>query len=247
MSPMHPSPKRLEWIWLVYLVFFVLAVLSPSLYRHDIFGITQETLEEMTIFLFGLAGILTFTFYERLMERREKERERAETDFRHAQQELIQSYAYIGSINRKIELLKKFADDTSRSAGTRGQLPKDVFLAIASHACASAGGSSALIRFVDADRLRTEREFVHHANGDHIFRVPNRDLKQLSDKSVTHGFVVSEDRRQVLVVPSDRPTSAFKSYLMVVFPGDTIPELDVSLLKVFVNQAEMLYHQLAIV
>lgn len=241
---MNAPPKRLEWIWLVYLVFFVLAVLSPSLYRNDLFGIRQETLEEMTIFLFGLAGILTFTLYERLMERREHERERAENNLRRAQEELIQSYAYIGSINRKIELLKKLAEDTSRSPTDRSQFSKDVFVAIASHACASAGGSSTLIRFVGADRLRTEREFVHHANGDHVFRVPNRDLKQLSDRAATHGFVMSEDRRQILVVPSDRPAGPCKSYLMVVFPGDTIPELDVSLLKVFVNQAEMLYHQL---
>ena len=198
----------------------------------------------MTIFLFGLAGILTFTIYERLMERREREREHAEHHLRRTQEELIQSYAYIGSINRKIELLKKFAEDTSRSSTDRSQFSKDVFLAIASHACASAGGSSTLLRFMDVDRLRTEREFIHHANGNHVFRVPNRDLKQLSDRAATHGFVMSEDRRQILVVPSDRPSGSPKSYLLVVFPGDTIPELDVSLLKVFVNQAEMLYHPL---
>ncbi len=241
---MNPQPKRLEWISLVYLVFFVLAVISPSIYRQSYFGLSEVTLEEMTIFVFGLAGIMTFTIYERHMERREHERERAETDFRRAQQELIQSYAYIGSINRKIELLKKFAEDTAHTSMDRGQLPKEIFSAIASHACASVGGSSALVRFVDVERLRTDREFVHHAHTEYVFRVPNKDLRMLLEKNVTHGFVVSDDHRQVLVVPSDRPSQPHKAFLLFVFPNDTVPELDVSLLKVFVNQAEMLYHQL---
>ncbi len=140
---------RLEWIYLLYLCFFVVAVLSPSLYHQDYFGLSETVWEEITIFVFGLAGFATFAIHARLMEGREKERDKAQNDFQKAQNELINSYAYIGSINRKIELLKKVADQTTVSAVDSKRLPKDLFHALAANACAAVAADTAVIRFVE--------------------------------------------------------------------------------------------------
>jgi hypothetical protein len=236
--------NRLEWIYLLYLLFFVLAILSPSLYTHGYLGLSQTTLEEVTIFAFGMAGLLTFTMYERLMERREHERDQAETDYKRAKGELIESYAYIGSINRKIELLKKMANDTSLKFVGSKQATRDIFQALAANACSVAGAHSVLLRFVELDRLRTEREFGHHADTPTTFRVSNKDLKLVHEQGLNHAFLRSEDGREVLVVPSDRQ-GQYKAYMMLSWQGKEMPELDTSLLKVFANQAEMLYHHFA--
>lgn len=242
---MNSRTNRFEWISLVYLLFFVLAVLSPSIYTQGYFGLSEDTLEELTIFLFGLAGLVTFTGYERLMERREKEHEKAQMDYQKAKTELIESYAYIGSMNRKIELLKKLANDTSLTLVDSKRLRKDLFHAIAANACSASGAHAGLIRFVELGKLRTDREFHHHPDSSFIFRVSNRDLRNLHEQKVSHAFVLSEDERQILVVPSDRHAGDMKAYLLLHLDADTIPEIDPSLLKVFVNQAEMLYQNLA--
>lgn len=237
---MSSRSGRLEWISLLYLAFFVLAVISPSLYTHGYFGLSQTRLEELTIFAFGLAGLLTFTFYERLMERRDKEREHAEVGYQKAKNELIESYAYIGSINRKIEMLKKVSNDTSLSVVGEQKIPKELFQALVANACAAIGAQSALLRFVELEKLRTEREFGHAMEGKPVFRIPNKDLRALHEGGEPHGFVRSEDAKEILVIPSDR-RGPLKAYLLFALDSKEISEIDTSLLKVFANQAEMLY------
>lgn len=237
--------KRMEWISLIYLVFFVLAVLSPSIYRSDFFGISETTLEELTIFLFGVAGLGTFTLYERHMERREREREKVQTDYQRAKQELMESYAYIGSVNRKIELLKSMAHDTSSVMGGN-HLPKDLFHVLVANACAAAGAQSALLRFVELEPLRTEREFTHQPETRLTFKIANRELKLVHDQGLSHTVLDSEDNKKIAVIPSDRSHGPYKAYLLLSINNHGLSDdVDVSLLKIFVNQAEALYHNFA--
>ncbi|MBM3204639.1 hypothetical protein FJZ48_01500 [Candidatus Uhrbacteria bacterium] len=238
---MPQKSSRLEWVSLLYLVFFVFAVLSPSFITREHFGLSQTWLEEITIFFFGMAGLVTFTIYERVMERRAKESEKIQDAYQRAKTELIDSYAYIGAINRKIELLKKLANDTSR-ATVDARLSKDLFSALAANACAAVGARAALIRCVELSKLRTDREFIHHTSGQMVFRVHNRDLKMLHEQKVGYDFVKAEDGQKILVIPSDGKRD-HKAYLLLAFSGD-VQDVDTSLLKVFINQAEMLYHQL---
>lgn len=240
---MASKSSRLEWISLLYLVFFVLAVLSPSLITQGYLGFSQTRLEELTIFFFGMAGLVTFTIYERLMERREKEREQVQNEYQKAKSELIDSYEYIGSINRKIELLKKISNDASLASVDQG-LSKELFSALAANACAAIGAESALIRFVDLTKLRTDREFFHQGDSKKVLRIANRDLRALHDQGAPHGFVQAEDGQRVLVVPSDHKHER-KAYLLLSLSPDAPSDLDMSLLKVFANQAEMLYSHLA--
>lgn len=243
LAGMSPKSQRLQWISLIYLTFFVLAVLSPSIYKRGYIGLTETQLEELTIFVFGIAGIMTFAIYQRLMERREHEREQAKNNFQKAQMELIESYAYIGSINRKIELLKKLADETTVSmVDPQKRIPKELFHALAAHARAAVGADAALIRFVELPRLRTEREFSHDPEAQSVFHVANKDLRALHEQGQSHDTLRTNDGKSVLVIPSDR-SGAVKGYLLLQLKPQEAPEADISILKVFVNQAEVLHQQ----
>lgn len=235
------APNRLEWISFVYLFCFVLAVLSPSLYQRGYFGLSETTLEELTIFAFGVAGLLTFVGYERVMESREKEKKQAEVDFQRAKTELIESYQYIGSINRKIELLKRLSNDAYMHVVDQKKVPKDLFQALAANAAAVVDAQSVLIRVVELDKVRTDREFSHHVRHAEVFRVSNRELRAVHENNDTHAFIQTEDEKQVLVVPSDK-NGPYKVYLLFAFADGVVPDIDVTLLKVLANQAEMLYH-----
>jgi hypothetical protein len=234
---------RLEWISLVYLSFFVLAVLSPSIYRRNYFGLSETLLEELTIFLFGVAGLITFSWYERGMERREQEKQEMKGEYDRVKGELVESYSYIGSLNRKLDLLKSLADDASMSAVDAGRIEKELFQALAANASAAVGGSSALIRFIDLPRLRTEREFLHQSDQPFQLRVHNKDLRTLHEQKRGHDFFLTDDGRDVLVVASDHAGPS-KAYLLLSVGRDQRDSIDASLLKVFVNQAELLYRSL---
>jgi hypothetical protein len=238
------SMVRLEWISLVYLGLFVLAVLSPSLVQKDFFGIQERHVEEVLIFIFGVVGLSIFSLYQRLIERHEREHEDAKNDYDRAKRELVESYKYIGSINRQIEVLKSVTNQTSLSIVESDHLAKDILSSIIASAAASVGASSALIRGVELDKLRTEYELYFPDGGDTSLKISNKDLFKVHETKVTHAFINSDDGREVLVVPSDRHGKDIKSYLLMLMPEKSHTQMDPSLLKVFVNQAELLRHAL---
>lgn len=235
---MISRPLRLEWIYLVYLVCFALAVLSPSIYKRGYFGLSETVLEELTIFIFGLVGLLVFTTYGRLMEKREREQEQVQDEYLRVKSELIESYAYIGSMNRKLELLKRVANDASVGLGEK-KVVRELFGALVSHAAAAADAEAVLLRFIELPHLRTAHEFWHVAQGGTVVSVANKDLRAVMEQNVTHAFIRNAHGRDLLVVPSDMSHDT-RAFLIFAWKQGTTPELDPSLLKVFANQAESL-------
>ncbi len=244
VKPKQTSSRRVEWIYLVYLLFFLLAVMSPSIVGSDHFGFNQSALEEVLIFAFGLAGLCTFAVYERMMERRLQERDVALGHAEKAKAELIESYQYIGSVNRQIEVLKTLVNKTSISLVDTDSYWKDILQSLAANAAASVNATSVLIRFLDLDKLRTEREVFHAVGKEKQLRMSNKELRKLHDFGSSHAFLRTEDGQEILVVPSDRKDSIVKVYFMLTTDPSKTTDQDVSLAKVFANQAELVYHSL---
>lgn len=235
---------RLEWISLVYLILFVLAVLSPSLVTRDVLGVDERHVEEILIFLFGIVGLSTFSLYQRLMERKEKEHENAKNEYDRAKRELVESYKYIGAINRQIEVLKRLANQTSLNIVESNHLSKDLLMSLLAGAAASVGAKTAVIRYVELDKLRTQHEILHTLESKTSFKVHNRDLRKVHAAGASHAFIRSDDGHEVLVIPSDHQGKAVKAYLLITPDPAQAATMDTSLLKVFANQAELLYYTL---
>lgn len=233
--------RKFQWISLAYLVLFMLAVFSPSLVTRDYFGIQQAHIEELLIFVFGFSGVGIFMLYERMMEKKEKENKEMFDACEQAKKELVSSYQYIGSVNRQMELLKKLVNDTSVSMYEQAKLSKDLLKSLVASASVSFGGSPALLRFVNIEKLRTEREFIH-PNGTVKalpFTVSNKDLKTAHEQgSITK---ITSDDKNLVLVPSDKRIGDIKAFLVVQEISVDGSEFDPTFLKVFVNQAEMVF------
>jgi hypothetical protein len=235
---------RIEWISLVYLMLFVLAVMSPELINRPYFGMSEETTEEILIFIFGIAGILTFSIYQRIVERKEQERAAAENDREHVRRELIESYQYIGSVNRQVNLLKELANKTSLEIVESEKLSKDIMASLLANAAASVGAQTAFIRFLDVEKGRTDHEVLHSLEGIKTLKVSNKELLNAHAAGVSHAFIRSECGRELIVVPSDHRDVPVKAFLLTLAAPDMARDMDTSLLKVFANQAELIYHTL---
>lgn len=247
-APLERVPwyRRIELVSLVHLTFFVLAVMSPSLITQNYGGIPQQHLEEIFIFAFGLAGLMTSGVHQRLVEQRTNERDVARSTADRAKGELIESYKYIGSVNRQIEVLKQFANKTSISLLRDDAYWKELLTSLAANAAASANAQSVLIRFLDIDTLRTDREIAHDLNKHTMtFRVANKELKRLHDFGSQHAFMRTDDGHEILAVPSDRKQGGVKAFLLLATDPSRTGDSEASIVKVFANQAELIYHQLA--
>ena len=234
---------RLEWISVMYLLLFILAILSPRLVNQDWFGLSEERIEEMLIFLFGIVGLVTFSVYERIMERRERERDEAITDRDKARKELVSTYEYLGAVNRRVESLKQLANETAVSLVEDDRLRKEIFRSLAASAAAHVHGGQAIIRIVALDKLRTVKEFAVDSNTP--VRVSNKDLLQVHLRERSHCFIRDEAGSEVLVVPSSRQQRSAKVFILLPIQKKDAPEIDPELLNVYANQAEVLYRVLS--
>ncbi len=236
-------PPRIEWISLLYLAFFALAVATPQFVSHGAFGFAEERIEEILIFGFGLAGLVTFTIYERVIEHKEQEHNETIGERDRAKKELVSSYEYIGAVNRRMEALKELANETAIHLVEGDRLTKEMFQSLAASAAASARAEHGAIRIVALDRMRTLKEFA--VDHDAILRVSNRDLRSIHDEKKTHAFIACEDGTRVLIVPSSRRDMAAKAFLLIPLQSE-VEGLDIGLLNVYANQAEVLYRVLSL-
>ncbi|MCI0479901.1 hypothetical protein L0Y59_05125 [Candidatus Uhrbacteria bacterium] len=235
---------RLEWISLVYLTLFVFAILSPRVVRDGLFGVSEETVEEILIFIFGITGLVTFSLYQRLMERRELERAEVESERERIKRELVESYRYIGSVNRQVNVLKELVNQTSVEIVEKDLLKKDILTSLLANAAASVGAHTAFIRYVDLGKGRTDHEVLHSHEGIEQMKVSNKDLLRIHDSGAAHAYINSECGKELLVVPSDHQDVDVKAFLLTLSDPPNGTDQDTSLLKVFVNQAELIYHTL---
>lgn len=239
---------KLEWISLFYLTMFVLAVISPSLVSRDFFGINERHVEEILIFIFGITGLTTFALYQRMMEKKEKENKQVKDELDKMKLELIDSYQYIGSINRQIDLLKRLANLTSKNIIENDRLTKDLIESLLSNAAVAVNAESAFIRYIELDKSRTVLEKFFNSNADKngFLKIHNKELIKMHESKIPYAFMRTEDGDEILVIPSDNSAKPIKAYLVVSTDPSRTADADVSLLKVFVNQAELLHHTLAV-
>lgn len=238
--------NKFQWISVVYLVLFVMAVFSPSIVRGGLFGVSEQHIEEILIFLFGVAGLAIFMLYERLMERAEKEHNKIQDTFERVKRELVSSYQYIGSLNRQLDTLKQLTNDTSVSIYEQNKISKDLLHSLVRAASGSVGGKAGVLRFVHLDKLRTEAEFHHKPEGNGqsaVDKVSNKELKRIHDQGIKFDKLVTENR-QWLVIPSDRQVGEVKAFMVLDHVPAVFEEFDPSVLKVFVNQAELVFRAL---
>lgn len=239
---MHKHQK-IEWISLLYLALFVFAILSPSLVNVGWLGVSEEHWEEILIFIFGISGLVAFSVYERVMEKKDSEREEAISDRDRARRELVSSYEYIGGVNRRIEALKKLANQTVSSMTSDDTEGKAVFQSIVASAAAIIRAKHGVLRVVSFDKLRTLKEYV--VDPDVVVKVSNKDLLDIHHEKRSHSFVRDESGSEVLVVPSSKTGSGSKVFLILSTSPDEMPDVDPELLRAYANQAEVLYRVLA--
>lgn len=94
--------------WL-YLIIFVTMVFVPDIVKGSLFGVGQETAEELLIFLLGGAGFIFYLIKEGQLNADRQEKTKAQRDANRMSKDLTSSYSYIGEINRKLEIFKNIS------------------------------------------------------------------------------------------------------------------------------------------
>ncbi|PIU08291.1 MAG: hypothetical protein COT31_02970 [Candidatus Moranbacteria bacterium CG08_land_8_20_14_0_20_34_16] len=228
----------------IFLIFFIITILIPDIVRTDLYSISETRIEEFSIFFMGALAFIIFLKNEQQLIFHKKEKEKDQKKIEQTVKDLVESYSYIGEVNRKIDLLTQVALGFSdRSILTKTQ-EKEIYQSIikASNSLFKADFSS--LHFVDVKTGKTKKEIYSDSeNQKNIF--PKKDTL-LNILKKEESSIIKE--KNYLIGFSSSKINNIKSFI-IVSNYDKQEETDHKngeILKVFASQALFLYSYIKI-
>ncbi len=224
----------------IYALLFIALLFMPHLSRH-VGVVSQAYMESIAMLaIFGLA-YLTYHLHNNELYKREERVRTLEEHLDTSEKRLIESFQYIGSMNRKLPLLKNLSSDLLGRHQLTKKGKKSIFDALLSTAVVSiARVHSGMFRFVEVATGRTRKEFtlaLEDAIGA-VRKIGNREL--LACRTVTGAF---KSINGYYIVPASDQTASVQNFLIVA-QAKTETEVEYPTLQAITDQAQLFYKYL---
>jgi len=220
----------------IYFVIFIIAVLVPDIVAHNYSFLTETRAEELAIFVLGAVGFAIFIFKEYQISVQHKEREKNQQKLIQTAKDLIDSYSYIGEVNRKIEILMNIVMSSSDQSSLNKDKAKEIYNSIIEAANSIMKGEYAFLRFVNVSSGKTLREMKSSEKNDSNF-LKNQELIEMNENET-----IKKSNGHIIIC-SQKIIKGAKCCL-VISGYDHQQELNVhnsEILKFFASQALFLF------
>lgn len=164
----------------IYLILFAALLLHPHFAKH-IGPVPKPYVESvLNVAIIGL-GFLTYYRHQRELARQGEA-------LRFSEAKLLESFKYIGLVNRQLPLLQQVSTDLIGNNIGAKQGKKTVFENLLAIAVVSIGKKKwGILRFIAADGYKTVKEFMHtHNKAPLASRIGNREL--VREAGITQDF-----------------------------------------------------------
>lgn len=226
----------------IFLALFIFAVLTPDIIQRHIYFLTEERVEEILIFLMGALAFFVFIKNERKIKIQEKEKEKDARKINQTVKDLVESYSYIGEVNRKMDILMNIALGLSNSSELNKKKEQEIYRSIVSAANFLMKADKTCLRFIDVESRKTKKEFkiTEDEQKEDIPPIGNQDLCQM-EKNVN-----IRKTKGCMIVSSPRKINSIRSFLIICGfdPEEEKSPKNTEILKVFSSQALFLYSYL---
>ena len=217
----------------IFLIIFVITVLIPDLITGNVFFLPQARAEETAIFLMGALTFAIILKNEQQLLFHKKEKEKDEKRIEQTVKDLVESYSYIGEVNRKMDILMGIALGLTDRSGLSEDHENETYgsIIIAANSLLKADFTS--LRFMEVATNKTKKEFLPE-EGEFV---KNKTLATMKDN------VNVKKHRNYLIISSNQEVKGVKSYL-IIHNYDAEEESNpknMEILKVFASQALFLY------
>jgi len=206
----------------------------PDIVRTNFGVISESRLEEILIFFMGAMAFAIFIKNEQQLIFHKKEKERDKKKIEQTVKDLVESYSYIGEVNRKMDLLMNTALGLSDRSVLSKSHEKETYQSIVSATSFLLKSDFTSLRFVDMKNIRTKQEFRSENSGQPI---KNSMLAEMKDN------INVKKNGDCLVISSSQKINDIKSYLIICGfdeKEESNPK-NIEILKVFASQALFLY------
>ena len=218
----------------IFLVIFIITVLVPDIVRNDFLFLSETHLEEILIFLLGAVAFAIFMKNEQQLVVHKKEKEKDKKKIEQTMKDLVESYSYIGEVNRKMDLLMNTALGLSNRSSLNTSHENEIYKSIVSSTSFLFKADFATLRFVNLKNSKTTKELRSKNNGPSL---KNNTLLKIKENLNLRKY------KEFLIISSNQAIENIKSFIIV--SGFDLEEEEnpknIEILKVFASQALFLY------
>lgn len=218
----------------IFLILFIIAVLIPDIIRGEVFFLTETRAEEVAIFLMGAIAFLVIIRNELLLTFHRKEKEKDEKKIKQTVKDLVESYSYIGEVNRKMDILMNIALGLSDRSLLSKKKEKDIYESIIGAANFLLKADCTCLRLINIKTARVEKELVSEGKNE---PVGSNILLEMDEET---GIKKDADK---LIVASPQTINNVRCFLIISGYGEDEEKnpKNMEILKVFASQAIFLY------
>lgn len=219
----------------IFAVLFAIAVLIPDIIRNQVYFLAEERAEEVVIFILGSIAFLTFIVNERKIAFQKSEKEKAQKKMSQTVKDLVDSYSYIGEVNRKMDILMGVALGLTERSILDKKKEKEIYESIVTAANFLLKANCSMIRFVNLKTNRIEKEIKIPECAN--IPIANNDLIKMDEN------VNVKKQNGLFIVSSPQTINNVRSYL-IISGYDAQEEgkpKNTEILKLFSSQAIFLY------
>jgi len=220
----------------IYFLIFILAILVPDIVNRNFYFLTENRAEELMIFFLGAVGFLIFLFKERQISIQEKEKNRKDKELVIAARNLIESYTYIGEVNRKMDILMSVALGLTDRSAIDVKKEKEIYNLIIQAAKTLMKADNAGLIFFDCRNGKTEKEIS--LNGQSLRgQLVEKDLSDFREN------IFIRKKENCLMTCSHGQTESLRGCLVVCGcdPAQEDSASNQEILKFLASQAFSLY------
>lgn len=223
----------------IYFVLFVLLLVHPHFITGHIFSLPQAFAQSLVTFV--LVGIASVVYLLHTYEIWKKKK--AELELLDSSDKLVEAYEYIGTVNRRLPLLKEVTTGVlNRSKKSKKSKKKIIEDLLATATISLAHASWGTFRFVEVAHNRTLHEFVHISKDTRNprYKIDNKKLFTLRNHA-NRIFKIDD-----LYVLSTSDTRNFIQCFFIFPKGENNIKDESPTLQAIVDQAQLLYQYIYI-
>lgn len=227
---------------IAFSILFLMILAEPHVITGHVFSLPEAYAESIVSFLVFGAAYGVYLVHRREAERREAQVRALEQEGRISQEKLVDAFAYIGVVNRRLPLLQKLTSDLLANEKGTDKARKDIFQRLLSLAVTSiAKAEWGTFRFVESAEEQTVKEFTYTSRHFLLLKtsISNRELVRTREQKKN-----IREIGELCVIPTSDQETPVQGYL--VFPKTKDAHLgdEAGVLQAIVDQAQLMYKYL---
>lgn len=215
----------------IYIIIFILAVLTPEIVNRDVGPIGQERVEGLIIFSLGIIGFLGLSLKERQLSKSLNEKTKIQKEANKIFKDLKDSYSYIGEINRKLDILKNIALGLPENSLLTPSKEKEIYDSIIEAVRTLGKTSDFSIRFINMASNNVEKEIKGKSN--FYASIRNNTLTGNQD-------ACAAEVDKYMIICSPRKIDNISAWIIIAKKKNQISE-NIEILKALASQSLFLF------